>query len=51
MPPGAAPFRAQANIFLPNRSRITPVVSVMVLMVVILIPCAAAAVMRFKRLR
>ena len=31
-------------MFLPNRSRIVPVVSVLVLMVVILIPCAAAAV-------
>jgi hypothetical protein len=29
----------------------TPVISVLVLLVVILIPCAAAAVTRYKRLR
>jgi hypothetical protein len=37
-------------MFLPNRSRITPVISVLVIMVVILIPCAAAAVTRYNRL-
>jgi len=45
------PFRAQGNSFLPRGSKMTPVISVLVLLVVILIPCAAAAVTRYKRLR
>jgi hypothetical protein len=48
--PRATPFRGQANAFLRNRSNLTPVISVLVLLVVILIPCAAAAVTRYRRL-
>jgi hypothetical protein len=38
-------------MILPNRSKLTPVISLAVLMLVVLIPCAAAAAMRFKRPR
>jgi hypothetical protein len=44
------PFRAQANALLPRGSKIAPAVSILVLLLVILIPCAAAAVTRYRRL-
>jgi hypothetical protein len=38
-------------MLLPHGGKLTPVISVLVLLIVVLIPCAAAAVMRYRRLR
>jgi hypothetical protein len=48
--PKAGPFH-QANMLLPNHSRVVPVIGVVTLLVVVLIPCAAAAATRYRRLR
>jgi hypothetical protein len=48
--PKAGPFR-QANMFLPTSSKLVPVISVVILLLVVLIPCAAVAVTRYRRLR
>jgi len=50
-PPGAGLFRGQANMFLPDRSKLVPAISLAVLLIVVLIPCAAVAATRYKKPR
>jgi hypothetical protein len=46
-----APSRGRSILFLPGRGAFAPVVSIPVLAVVVLIPCAVAAVTRFRKPR
>jgi hypothetical protein len=50
-PARSALFHDQGNSFLPSRSKVVPVISVVILMIVVLIPCAAAAVTRYGRVK
>jgi hypothetical protein len=48
--PKTAPFRGQFS-FQANRGGFTPVISRIILLLVVLIPCAAAAVTRYMKKR